>query len=126
MSLVVPPSLEVGRRATPDEWVEWLLMAGFVPRQRLTLTFDQKRQAVSEAGALWYWRRLVQYLNEIAGGHDYCDKWGHSWFSYVAGVEYHKSGAVHLEVATDANWFPYRDIRRWWENWGRTETASIL
>lgn len=110
------PPVDDCRRSSPDDWARWLIHEQhFIPRQRLTLTFDLKRQAVSVEGALWYWRRLVQWLNEREGGRAYRDKWGHSWFSYVVGVEYHKSGAVHLEAVTDANLLPYAAIHQWWQ-----------
>jgi hypothetical protein len=79
----------------------------------LTLTFDSRRHGMSVEGALFMWRRLVQQLNEDLGGHAYRDKWGHCYFGYLVGVEFHKSGVVHLHVVVD-NWIDYRRVHAWW------------
>lgn len=95
------------------EWVEYLLMAGFVPASMLTLTFDLKKHAVSVDQAGWWWRRLVDRLNVDMGGSNYRDKWGHSYFGYVMGSEYTRAGVVHLHVIVD-NWVSFRTVHRWW------------
>jgi hypothetical protein len=79
----------------------------------LTLTFDSRRHGISVEGALFMWRRLVQQLNEDQGGKAYRDKWGHCYFGYLVGVEFHKSGVVHLHVVVD-NWLDYRRVHGWW------------
>jgi hypothetical protein len=83
----------------------------------VTMTFDpQRRGPVSEAQALWWWRRLVRRLNEEIGGKHYRDKWGHSYFGYIAGVEYHKSGAVHMHAVVD-NWIDFGLAHACWQAW---------
>jgi hypothetical protein len=79
----------------------------------LTLTFDDRRDGVTVDGALWFVKRLVQTLNEEVGGRSYRDKWGHSYFGYVVGVERHKSGVPHVHVVVD-NWVDFKRVHVFW------------
>jgi hypothetical protein len=106
---------------TKEGWVNFAIMGGFIPRLSITLTFDPKRvtagNRVSRDGAIWWWRRLVQVLNESAlQSRDYQRKVGHSYFGYVMGVEHHKSGAVHVHAVVD-NWVDCRRIHDWWNEY---------
>lgn len=104
-------------RPRADDWVDWLMgyeaADRFLAQSFLTLTFDQKKQATSVEGALWWWRRLVQHLNTRMASGKYRDKWGHSYFGYVVGVEFHKSGVVHLHALVD-NYIDYAEVHSWW------------
>lgn len=106
------PSERVDRER--EEWARFLLCEGFVPKSHITLTFDRKKQAVQRAGAVKLWRALVRVLNSRLGGVEYRRRWGHSYFSYVLGVEFHKSGAVHMHAAVD-RYVDYVLLRAWWE-----------
>lgn len=100
-----------------ETWVKFLAEKNFVGMSHITLTFDLKRwvqRGVTVAAALFMWRRLVQAMNESAlHTKDYQRKVGHSYFGYVVGVEFHKSGVVHLHVVVD-NWIDYALVHEWW------------
>jgi hypothetical protein len=57
---------------------------------------------------------LVRYLNERVGGKLYRRKWGHSYFSYIVGTEFHKSGAVHLHALVD-NYIDFNAAHAFWQ-----------
>src|SRR3990172_6474993 len=109
----------------PDDWADWLLLRGFVPVGFLTLTFDSRRGAMSDEGALWWWRQLVRQLNEDAGGRKYRRKWGHSWFSYVVGLEYHKSGVPHLHALVDGR-VSFARVHALWQLWNWFSLTKIV
>jgi hypothetical protein len=80
----------------------------------MTLTFDPKRRPEANRDqTLWFWRRLVEHLNTLKGGKRYRNKWGHSYFGYVAGVEHHRNGMPHLHVVVDS-WVDYSEVIAWW------------
>lgn len=64
----------------------------------LTLTF---REIVTRDQAEHMWRFLVQVMNQELYGNHYVRIVGHSYFSYVAGFEYQKRGALHMHVLVD-------------------------
>jgi len=89
---------------------------GLYPRSHLTLTFDPKRwsdKGISQRQAQWWWRRLVRVLNAEQGGDRFRRKWGHSYFSYVLGIEHHRSGAIHAHALVD-QWVDFELVHRWW------------
>ena len=107
----------VERKTLVETWADFFAEKKFVGMSHLTLTFDLKRwvaTGVSVDSALFMWRRLVQALNENAlRTKDYQRKVGHSYFGYVVGVEFHKSGVVHLHAVVD-NWIDYAFVHEWW------------
>ncbi len=109
------------RQAGVSSFADWLMKErGFNPANKLTLTFRQKDDqghdlpCVSAAKAWWWWRQLVRRLNEEIGGRNYKNKFSHSYFGYVAGLEYQKNGWAHLHVVVD-NYVDYQVINDWWQ-----------
>jgi len=88
----------------------------FRPITHLILTFDQveRRRGMGPEGGLRWWLKLNRFINELAGGQRYQDKWKHAYYSYIVGTEFHELGGVHLHVAVD-KWIPYREVHDWWE-----------
>lgn len=99
----------------PSTWAVWLQGLGFHPVGFFTLTFDDRRGGVTPEAALWFWRHLVRLFNEDVGGTNYRRKWGHSWFSYVVGVEYHKTGVPHLHALVDGR-LDFKTLHRRWNS----------
>jgi hypothetical protein len=117
------------RKVLLETWVSFFREENFVGMSHVVLTFDLKRwvgTGVSVEGALFMWRRLVQALNESAlHTKNYQRKVGHSYFGYVVGVEFHKSGVVHLHVVVD-NWIDYALVHSWWnEHCGFAWTTEL-
>lgn len=85
------------REAVKDAWVPFL--SGLADwRNFWTLTFrDDKSPDV--ARSLFRW--LVKCLNHDLGGKNYINKWGHSYFSYVVGMERQSRDVVHFHVLAD-------------------------
>jgi hypothetical protein len=110
-----------------DAWVEFAVSNGFVAKSFITMTFDPKRRApLTYDGGMWWWRWLVRELNRAKGGVNYRRKWGHSYFGYVAGVEHHKSGAIHMHAVVD-NWIDYGlAIGLWFRENGYIEITSCV
>jgi hypothetical protein len=52
-------------------------------------------------------------LNREMGGPRYKHKWGHCYFSYLAGVEDHRLGGAHIHVAGDL-WIDGAYLKSWW------------
>lgn len=108
------------RQASTDEMVSFLIKRGFMAESSVTLTWDEKKHIVprSPEAALWWWRKLVKVLNAgmcfAPGPKDYRKRWGHSYFSYIVGVEYQGNGNIHLHAVVD-NWIDYELVHTWWE-----------
>jgi len=64
----------------------------------LTLTF---RDIVTRDQAEHLFRFLIQVMNQDLYGNHYTRIVGHSYFSYVAGFENQKRGALHIHVLVD-------------------------
>lgn len=97
---------------TGFEWAEYLGNADFRARSMLTLTW--RGEGVSVDQALWWWSKLVAVLNETMGGNSYTKRWGHSYFSYVVGVERTRAGVVHLHSVVDEP-VAFTVVHSWWE-----------
>lgn len=80
-----------------EGWVQYT--RDFAPwKFFITLTF---RDYVTRDQAEHLWRFMVQVMNQDLYGNHYCRIVGHSYFSYVAGFEYQKRGALHMHVLVD-------------------------
>src|SRR5215216_2946435 len=80
-----------------DQWETWI--RGFADwKIFLTLTF---RDEVTRDQAEHLFRFLVQVMNQELYGNHYVRIVGHSYFSYVAGFEHQKRGALHMHVLVD-------------------------
>jgi len=64
----------------------------------LTLTF---RDEVYPDIAMSKYMQLVNQLNKSLYGSNYVRKYGHSYFSYLLGIEYQKRGVIHFHVLID-------------------------
>jgi hypothetical protein len=59
------------------------------------------------------------------GGLKFERKWGHSYFSYLVGVEDHRLGGAHLHVAIDAR-ISFATVHCWWiKHCGYAWTTAI-
>lgn len=104
--------MDVVRPVTIDDWVDWLHEMGFVPDSHLTLTWRDSGPTTSTS-ALWWWGKLVAALNVAMFNRQYTHVVGHSYFSYVVGVEWQQRGAIHLHVVVDAP-VSYATVHEWW------------
>lgn len=98
-----------------EYWVRFAYTNGFKAQGFLTLTFDRNRGKITQDRALWEWRYLVQRLNQLHGGVNYRNKWGHSYFGYILGVERHKDGVFHAHAVVD-NWISFSMVHEVWND----------
>lgn len=80
-----------------DAWADW---AGGLCNWKsfITLTFERERFP-DVAKSLFRW--WVRINNEYVFGKRYTRKVGHSYFSYMCGMEYQKREVVHFHVLVD-------------------------
>jgi hypothetical protein len=93
-------------------WVHW------ISEQRewknfLTLTF---RDEITQEAALAKYYRLVRLLNRRLFGSHYTRIVGHSYFSYVIGIERQTRGVLHLHCLVDRP-IDYSFIHKVWNEW---------
>lgn len=88
----------------------------------LTLTFKNET-APDVANALF--RRLVATLNEEVFGRHYTRFVGHSYFSYVVGIEYQKRDVIHFHVLIDRP-VNYQRIHTLWNAWAGFGWTEII
>jgi len=87
------------RRELLTGYADWI--AVFAPwKSFVTLTVSNAHNC-SRDTLHRRWRSLVQILNRDLYGNNYTRIVGHSYFSYVIGFEYMRSGAVHLHALID-------------------------
>jgi hypothetical protein len=80
-----------------EQWEKWI--REFSDWQFfVTLTF---REIVTRDQAEHLFRFLVQVMNQELYGNHYMRIVGHSYFSYVAGFEHQKRGALHMHILVD-------------------------
>lgn len=77
-----------------------------------TLTFKNE---VSPGYALSCWRKWLQEVNTEEVGKRYSNYVGHSFFSYVLGVERQSRGVLHFHFLASKG-FEFYFARRVWEN----------
>jgi hypothetical protein len=80
----------------------------------LTLTF-KKDTAPDIANRLF--RKLISVLNEEAFGHHYRRIVGHSYFSFVQGIEYQQRDVIHFHVLVDRP-INFQRVHLFWNAWG--------
>jgi hypothetical protein len=85
-----------GRKVIADAEQEWI--AKIIWKSLITLTFKDE---IPEDIARKRFRRLVQILNKECFGNHYTRIVGHSYFSYVLGVELQKRGVIHFHMLVD-------------------------
>lgn len=73
-------------------------------------------------------KRLVATLNEDVFGDHYTRYVGHSYFSYVVGIEYQKRDVIHFHVLIDRPVYYLRIHTLWnaWAGFGWTEIVKDL
>ena len=76
----------------------------------ITLTFKEEKSP-DVAAALWRW--FVRQNNEHAFGKHYTRTVGHSYFSYVVGMEYQVRDVVHFHALVDQP-IDYEFVHRTW------------
>lgn len=88
----------------------------------LTLTF-RKDTAPDVANALF--KRLIARLNEDVFGKHYTRIVGHSYFSYVIGIEYQKRDVIHFHVLIERP-VNYHLIHKLWNTWAGFGWSEIV
>jgi hypothetical protein len=97
-----------------NAWLQLFQDRGFLAMSFLTFTFDPKRwKSISPHKAMGLFKWWLVKINRDLGGKNYKRRCKHSLISYAVGVDYHKSGDVHLHAVIDG-WFDYSLARRVW------------
>jgi hypothetical protein len=108
------PELSCRQSEIEQAWLSLFESHGFIAQSFVTFTFDPKRwQTISPYKAMGLFRWWLQEVNRQLGGRDYKRKCKHSLLSYAVGVDYHRSGDVHLHAVIDG-WFDYSCARKVW------------
>lgn len=92
-------------------WSEWLSMRNW--RVFLTLTFREETYPETALRKLKY---LIRILNEETFGLRYINYVGHSYFSYIASIEYQKRDVIHFHVLIDRP-VNFQTIHKYWNAW---------
>ena len=82
-------------------------------RSMLTLTFENP---TGGDVAMVRWRGLVRYLNWDAFGKHYTQRVGHSYFSYVLGVERQRRDVIHFHAVIGSP-VKYDQVHWWWNKY---------
>ncbi|MDP8267128.1 MAG: hypothetical protein P9L97_00240 [Candidatus Tenebribacter davisii] len=98
----------VVRKLLRKTWSEWLSMRKWCVF--LTLTFRDETYPETALKKLNY---LIRMLNEETFGKHYTNYVGHSYFSYVASIEYQKRDVIHFHVLIDRP-VNFRAIHKYW------------
>jgi hypothetical protein len=81
-----------------NEYIEWIK---FYADWKLFITLTFKYDYVSTEHAINNYRDLVRTLNEDILGRKYNKKIGHSYFTYILGIEFQQRGVIHFHVLID-------------------------
>ena len=109
------------RAVLTETHVRWLVM--LAPwRILLTLTF---REETGEDVAWKRWRRLVRLVNEELVGRHYTKHVGHSYFSYVVGMEEQRRGVVHFHALLDSA-VDFARIHAVWNAWSGFAHTDVI
>jgi hypothetical protein len=108
------------KKTLRKEWSEWLSKKNWCVF--LTLTF---REETYPEIALKLFKFLVRKLNEEVYGPHYTNYVGHSYFSYVVGIEYQIRGTIHFHALTDRP-VNFVLIRRLWNAWAGFAKPEII
>jgi len=100
-----------GKQQIAQAYIDWLCTAASW-RSFLTLTY---RESVHPETAQRHLRMLIRRLNENMYGKRYRRRVGHSYFSYLVGVEYQRRDVLHFHMLVD-QYVDYEFIHRYWNN----------
>lgn len=110
----------VVRKVLRKTWSEWLSMRRW--RVFLTLTFRDETYPETALKRLKY---LIRILNEEAFGLHYTNYVGHSYFSYVASIEYQKRDVIHFHVLIDRP-VNFKAIHAYWNQWAGFAKVELV
>lgn len=99
-----------GRDELRNEYIEWIT---FLADWRDFITLTYRYDYVSPERAKNDFNRLLIELNKDCIGRYYTKKIGHSYFTYVLGMEYQKREVVHFHIISDGV-LNYDLIHSWW------------
>lgn len=100
-----------GKQEISQAYIEWLADAASW-MSFITLTY---RDSVHPDLAMKHLKRLVHRLNEKMYYKRYRRRVGHSYFSYVVGVEYQKRDVLHFHMLVD-QYVDFDFIHSYWGN----------
>jgi hypothetical protein len=88
----------------------------------VTLTFkDEKPPDVANR----LFKKLISVLNENTFGKKYTRKVGHSYFSYVQGIEYQKRDVIHFHMLIDRP-VDFLRIHLFWNAWAGFVWTDVI
>jgi len=94
-----------------DRGFDALTVGHFTFRQKDASGNDLSVMSFEQAS--WWWSQFIRAINKEIGGGNYHRKWKHCYFSYVCGLEAHKSGWPHFHVVIDG-YIDYGWVIGWW------------
>lgn len=89
----------------------------------ITLTFKDE---CSIDWALLKFRELIRIVNSDLCGDHYIRKCGHSYFSYVCGIEYQQRGTPHFHMVTDRPLNYHLFWKYWYQHNGYIKTEQLF
>ena len=101
-------------------WSEWLSMRDWLIF--VTLTF---RDETYQETALKKFYKLIRVLNEETFGKHYTNYVGHSYFSYVGGIEYQIRDVIHFHVLIDRP-VNFLAIHKYWNAWAGFAEVELV
>jgi len=110
----------VVRKDLRKTWSEWLSMRQW--RVFLTLTFRDETYPETAMRLLY---RLIRKLNEEVVCLRYINYVGHSYFSYVASIEYQKRDVIHFHVLIDRP-VNFEAIHTYWNKWAGFAKVELV
>ena len=99
------------KKLDAEAYAEWIAKRNW--RVFLTLTFENET-AYDVAKKKFYW--LVKELNKDVFGNNYTRIVGHSYFSYVLGIEYQCREVIHFHALIDKP-VNFKLINKLWNEW---------
>lgn len=108
---ITEESLKQAKKRQHADYIDWLDSIT-VWSSMITLTF--KEPVTAESAKRWF-SSLIRVLNEDVFGDHYTKirGVGHSYFSYICGMEYQIREVVHFHVLVDRP-VNYQLIHKWW------------
>jgi hypothetical protein len=104
-------------RKTWSEWLskrDWLIF--------ITLTF---REETHKEIAIRKFYKLIRVLNEKICGKHYTNYVGHSYFSYIAGIEYQIRDVIHFHALIDRP-VSFITIHNLWNEWAGFAEVELV
>jgi hypothetical protein len=87
--------------------LQWFMTWGFTTKWHMTFNPKKFPRGASFNQCVWAWEYvIVENLNKELYGYHYKRNIGHSYFSYLLGIEPHRSGLLHMHAVTShrTNW----------------------